>query len=150
MDGLMAANGGGATAETGAREGLLSELIRKGIFGGATGVGALLCWALLEAARTSPQGFFAALTSWSPLMLMLPMTGLFGMAIWFGNQRMIEFIGAVRESAGSQKELSEAVRQIAAKDDVESQVQRATLSHMSEQMEKILARLDELRPRGNE
>ena len=85
-------------------------------------------------------------------MMMLPLTGLFGMAIWFGNQRMIEFISAVRESAQSQsvaaesqRELSAAVRQIAAKDDVESQVQRATLSHMSEQMEKILARLDEMR-----
>ena len=103
------------------------------VFGGSTGIGAVLAYKLVD---SNPTLVLETFKSWGPLSLLCVM----GMVMVDRGFRSM--VGAAEKSATSQQILADAVRQIADRDNYRAQQQEILLGHIGTTMEKVLVKLE--------
>lgn len=114
------------------------KLLHKVVFGGSCGVGAYVAYICYEVLKQQPALAITTLGQWGAL----PVVMVIGM--YFGNARVSEFVGVMRDNTKAQQELAGAVKQIAEKDDRAMEEHRTMVAYVGQQMGKILTQQEEI------
>ncbi|ABF42404.1 hypothetical protein Acid345_3403 [Candidatus Koribacter versatilis Ellin345] len=107
------------------------------------GIGMTIAWFAIKFITVDPKlaaDVVKTVLGWGPLSL-IAIVGVVQADI-----RARESMRVQAEAARAQQALADAVTQIAAKDDRESEERRRQLNYIGAQQEKILERLDAMRP----
>lgn len=120
----------------------LAITLKGAVLTGGAGAGAIVMYALIEAVRSEPKMFFTMLTNWGPLF------GIVVVIAVLGDRRMGELIQVNKSNSEAQQRMADAMQAIAGKRDEEAIEQRALMSYIGAQMEKVLERLSHTSPGG--
>ena len=117
------------------------SLLRWLLGTGTAGFGVVIGLGLLEAVRAKPEMALRLLESWGPLF------GVIVMGAVVFDRRFGQFIRTQQETAVALTGVSEAVRQIADKDDQRAREQDLRLSYLASNSDAVLKEIREVKKR---
>jgi biopolymer transport protein ExbB/TolQ len=124
----------------------IADVVKTLIFGSGAGLGAMVAYIVWDAVHAKPdlaiQLIGQLMNGQSALTIVLLVV------VYFGDKRVGEGIQVMRENTSAQRDLADAVKTMASKDDREAEEQRLLMSYIATQQEKILKKLDEPMARG--
>jgi hypothetical protein len=122
---------------------LYEKLLHKAVFGGSMGLGAYVAYLCFEILKAQPVLAIQTIGQWGALPILM------GFGMYFGNARVSEFIGVLRENTTAQQELAGAVKQIAEKDDRQAERMSTMTAYVGQKMGEILEQQQEILSRLN-